>query len=209
MVGNAQRILELSGGVLNALSEGETSAFDALAGAQKSLEELARLVPDAKAWQEEAHGAAVRVQELCAAIHGLADRVEGDPARLDWLDQRLATYQRLRKKYAPTVPEILEILRQSKERLHTLETRGEQLAALGAEIEKARQVLTKHGTALRKKRQGVATRLAEAITRELRALGFRRARLRGAGSLPGLQGPRRDHQGGRKGTAAVSGSPLR
>ena len=172
MVGNAQRILELSGGVLNALSEGEGSAFDALAGAQKNLEELARLVPEAKAWQEEAHGAAVRIQELCAAIHGLADRVEGDPTRLDWLDQRLATYQRLRKKYAPTVPEILEILRQSKERLHTLETRGEQLAALGAEIEKTKQVLTTHGTALRGKRRAVATKLAEAVTRELRALGF-------------------------------------
>ena len=124
MVGNAQRILELGGGVLNALSEGEGSAFDALAGAQKNLEELARLVPEAKAWQEEARGAAVRIQELCAAIHGLADRVEADPARLDWLDQRLATYQRLRKKYAPTVPEILEILKQSKERLHALADAG-------------------------------------------------------------------------------------
>jgi DNA repair protein RecN (Recombination protein N) len=172
MVGNAQRILELSGGVLNAMSEGEGSAFDALAGAQKNLEELARLVPEAKAWQEEAQAVAVRIQELCTAIHSLADRVEGDPTRLDWLDQRLATYQRLRKKYAPTVPEILEILRQSKERLHTLETRGEQLAALGVEIEKAKQVLTKHGTALRKKRQAVATKLADAVTRELRALGF-------------------------------------
>lgn len=172
MVGNAQRILELSGGVLNVLSEGEAAAFDALAGAQKTLEELARLVPEAKDWQEEAHGVAVRIQELCAAIHGLADRVEGDPARLDWLDQRLATYQRLRKKYAPTVPEILEILTQSKERLNTLETRGEQLAALGAEIEKTKQIVIKHGTALRKNRQGVATKLAEAVTRELRALGF-------------------------------------
>lgn len=172
MVGNAQRILELSGGALNALSEGEGSAFDALAGAQKSLEELSRLVPDAKGWHEEAQAAAVRIQELCAAIHSMADRVEGDPSRLDWLDQRLATYQRLKKKYAPTVAEILEILRQSKERLRTLETRGEQLAALGVEMGKAKEVLTKSGTALRKKRQGVAAKLAEAVTRELRALGF-------------------------------------
>ena len=172
MVGNAQRILELSGGVLNALSEGEGSAFDALAGAQKSLEELSRLVPDAKAWHEEAQAAAVRIQELSAAIHSLADRVEGDPARLEWLDQRLATYQRLKKKYAPTVPEILAILNQSRERLRTLETRGEQLAALGVEIEKAKSVLFKHGMSLRKKRQAAATKLAEAVTDELHALGF-------------------------------------
>ena len=172
MVGNAQRILDLSGGVLNALSEGEGSAFDALAGAQKNLEELMRLAPEANAWREEAREAATRIQELCAAIHSLADRVEGDPVRLDWLDQRLAIYQRLRKKYAPTVPEIIEILNRSKERLHTLQTRAEQLAALGADIEKSKQVLNGHGTALRKKRQAAAAKLAEAVTRELRALGF-------------------------------------
>jgi DNA repair protein RecN (Recombination protein N) len=172
LVGNAQRILELSGGVLNALSEGESSAFDALAGAQKNLEELTRLVPDAKTWQDEAREAATRIRELCAAIHRLADRVESDPARLDWLDRRLATYQRLRKKYAPTVSEIIEILNQSKERLHTLQTRGEQLVGLSAEIENAKQVLSGYGTALRKKRQAVATKLAAAVTCELRALGF-------------------------------------
>jgi len=171
-IGNAQRILELSGGVLNALSEGESTAFDALAGAQKKLEELARLVPEAKAWQEEAREASKRIQELCSAIHSLADHVEGDPARLDWLDQRLAAYQKLRKKYAPTVPELFDILAQSKERLHTLLTRGEQRAVLGAEIEKAKLVLTGSGTTLRKKRQAVATTLAEAVTRELCELGF-------------------------------------
>ena len=172
MVGHLQRLLDLSGGVLNALSEGEGSAFDALAGAQKNLEELMRLAPEAKAWREEAREVATRIQELCAAIHSLADRLEGDPVRLDWLDQRLAMYQKLKKKYAPTVSEMMEILNQSKERLHTLQTRGEQLAALGAEIEKAKQILNRQGIALRKKRQAAAVKLAEAVTHELRALGF-------------------------------------
>ncbi len=172
LVGNAQRVLELGGGILNALMESEGSAFDALAGVQKNLEELAKLAPEAQAWREEAKSVAMRIQELSASLHGLLDRVEADPARLEWLDQRLATYQKLKRKYAPTVPEILDILKQSKDRLHNLQTRGEQLAAIAAEMEKVRQALNAQGGALRKKRQAVAEKLAAAVTRELQELGF-------------------------------------
>ncbi|MFH0953213.1 MAG: DNA repair protein RecN [Verrucomicrobiota bacterium] len=172
LVGNAHRILELSQGILNALSEGEGSAFDNLVGAQKTLDELARLVPDAEEWREETRRIAAGVQELGATVRDLAERVEADPARLGWLDQRLATYQRLKKKYGPTVPEMLAVLQTSKERLHDLQTRGEQLAQIGAEIAKAMDAVNARGQALRKKRKAVAVRLADAVTKELRALGF-------------------------------------
>ena len=172
IIGHAQRILELGGGIVEAMVDAEGSAFDALAGAQKSLEELSRLVPDAKVWHEEAQAAAVRIQELSAAIHSLADRVEGDPARLEWLDQRLATYQKLKRKYAPTVPELLEILNQTKQRLSDLQSRGERLAAVNAEITKIEKTVRSHGESLRGKRKAAAGKLAEAVTRELRMLGF-------------------------------------
>ena len=172
LAGHAQRILELGGGVLNALMEGDGSAFDALASAQKSLDELVRLAPEAEAWREQARALAAGLQELGASLHGLLDRVEADPARLAWLDERLATYQRLRRKYAPTVPEILEILAQSKQRLHDLQTRNEQLAEIDAELAKVRESLAGRGQALRKKRKAAAAKLAEAVTKELQALGF-------------------------------------
>ncbi|OQW96758.1 MAG: DNA repair protein RecN [Verrucomicrobia bacterium A1] len=172
LVGNAQRILELCGGVLNALSEGEGSAFDGMVGAQRTLDELVRLAPEAEEWRTEARDLAARTQALSVAVHGLADRVEADPSRLQWLDERLAVYQRLKRKYAPTVPEILDILKQSKSRLQDLRTRGEQLAALKVEYDQVRKTLDERGQALRKKRREVSAKLAEAVTRELRLLGF-------------------------------------
>ncbi len=172
MVGNAQRILELGGGILNSLSEGEGSAFDSLAATQKSLEDLARLVPEAESWRQEAAELSARLQELGSSMHRVLDRIEGDPARLEWLDQRLATYQKLKRKHAPTVAEILEILQRSKARLHDLQTRGEQLAAVDADLARERGVLQGRGEALRKKRTAAAVKLAAAVTRELRMLGF-------------------------------------
>ena len=50
---------------------------------------------------------AVQLQELQGGLHGLAERLEHDPQRLAWLDERLVVYQRLRRKYALAGPFIL------------------------------------------------------------------------------------------------------
>lgn len=172
LVGNAQRVLELGQAALQALAEGEGSAFDSMAVAQRSLDDLARLMPEAAEWKTEVQSCASRLQEVSAVMHSALDRVEADPARLDWLDQRLATYQRLKRKYAPTVEGVLQILRESKERLRNLETRGEQLAQLQKEKEALMKALRGQGEALRARRGAAAGRLAAAVTQELRALGF-------------------------------------
>ncbi|MBU1693721.1 MAG: DNA repair protein RecN [Verrucomicrobia bacterium] len=172
LLGNAQRVLELGGTAVNAMLEGEGAAFDALAAAQKALDELARLTPRAVEWKQEAGSLAGRLQELATDLRRFLDAIEADPGRLTWLDERIATYQRLKRKYAPTVPELLEILEQSRRRLRDLQTRGEQLVALGQEIAQAREIRDRQGAELRARRREHAGRLAQAVTRELRALGF-------------------------------------
>ena len=172
IIGHAQRILELGGGIVEAMVDADTSAFNALAGAQKHLEELGRLVPEAEIWRIELRELAARLQELNATMHRFLDHVEADPVRLDWLDQRLATYQKLKRKYAPTVAELLELLSQTKQRLGDLQSRGERLAAVNAEIANVEKTVRSHGEALRGRRKAAAGKLAEAVTGELRMLGF-------------------------------------
>lgn len=176
VVSNAQRVLELGGAAMAALAEGEVTAFDALAAAQKHLEELARIMPAAEGWRAEARAAAVQVQELAASIQSELDRIEGDSERLDWLDQRIATYQKLKRKYGPAVADVLANLEKARARLRDLETRGEQIAAIEKELATLNAELTKRGGRLRDKRQEAAAKLAKAITRELRALGFAHGR---------------------------------
>ena len=176
VVSNAQRVLELGGAASAALSEGEGSAFDSLAVAQRNLEELAHIMPEAETWRAEARRAAAQIQELSATIASALGKIEGDPARLDWLDQRIATYQKLKKKYGPSVADVLVNLDKSKSRLRDLETRGEQLAMLEKEIAAVQTELKKRGKKLREKRSEVAAKLAKAVTRELKELGFAHGR---------------------------------
>lgn len=176
VVSNAQRVLELGAAANAAIMDGEGAAFDALALAQRNLEELARIMPEAAAWQEEARSAAVQLQGLSSSIAGAMDKIEGDPARLDWLDQRIATYKKLKKKYGPTVADVLTSLDKAKTRLRDLETRGEQLAAIEQEMATLDAELRKRGKKLREKRVDAATKLAKAVTKELKELGFAHGR---------------------------------
>ena len=172
LLGQAQRVQELCNGAANALAEDETAAFNGIVAAQKAVEELARLTPEAGEWLEQLRAINSQLQELNGGLHNLAEKTEADPARLDWLDERLAVYQRLRKKYAPTVAEVLALLARTKDRLRDLQTRDEQLARLRTESEAALAEVRARGAELSEARHAASTKLADAITKELRALGF-------------------------------------
>ncbi|HPT16487.1 MAG TPA: DNA repair protein RecN [Kiritimatiellia bacterium] len=170
--GHAQRILELGQQVVQAISEDENAALAVLAPARKALEELARLMPAAKEWPEELR----RHTDALAALSGTLQReladVDADPARLAWLDQRLATYDKLKRKYGGSVADILATLEITQARLKDLRSRDEQKAAVTKEIAAAEKELQALGLALRKRRLTAAEKLAPAITAELQALGF-------------------------------------
>ncbi|MBU0678793.1 MAG: DNA repair protein RecN [Verrucomicrobia bacterium] len=172
LVGHSHQILELSGNIINILTEAEPCVFDALAEAQRYMDELARLMPDAQSWQEELRAGAGSIQELSRSISSSADRVDADPSRLEWLDQRLATYQKMKRKHGPDVADVLETLNKSKARLRDLETRGEQLDELEKERATIEKDLLKCGTGLRRKRALASTELAQKVTDELKQLGF-------------------------------------
>jgi DNA repair protein RecN (Recombination protein N) len=170
--GNAQRILELAGHVAGALTEQETCAFNALVAAQRPMEELSRLLPAAAEWRDEIARLAARVQELGVSIAREAEDIEAEPARLEWLDQRMATYQKIKRKYGGSVAAAIETLETSRTRLKDLRTRTERIAALDAEAAALRADLETRGAALRKKRKAASEELGEAVTGELEFLGF-------------------------------------
>lgn len=171
-VSNAQRIRELAEGITAALTESEASAFDGIAAVQKMLEELSDMVSDAPAWRDEARSIAVGIKELSASVSSRLDSIETDPARLEWLENRMAAYQKLRRKYGGSVEAALVILDESRRKLHDLQHRGERLARLQQELTANNQQLLSTGGKLRDKRLKAAEKLGVEITGHLRDLGF-------------------------------------
>lgn len=172
---NAEAILQMGGALTAALTEAEGSAFDVLASAQHRFSELARLLPEAETWRTEAQAAAVQLQELSRAIADRLQRIETDSGQLQELETRMALVQKLKRKYGATVADILDALARHKTRLDELESRGERLKVLDAEISEAKRLMLEQAKILTDARRTAATGLAKAITRELRDLGFLKA----------------------------------
>ena len=174
-LGNAREIQELGGVACEGLMDAEGSVFDGVALVQRALNDLAELLPDAREWSEEAKSISIQVQELYRTLSATIEGIEGDPARLQWLDDRLAVLQKMKRKYGGSVDEALRTLEQGRERYRDLAGRGERLKELEQEVGAAHAEVHRRGRALRKKRAAAAGKLAAAVTGELRGLGFEQA----------------------------------
>ncbi len=171
-VANAQRILELADGVERALTGDDAAAFNGMVFVQNALSELAELDSSAGEWLAEARSVAVQIQELSSSISAYAQSVDADPSRLQWLEDRMALLQKLKRKYGGSVAAVRQFLATAQEKLRDLETRHERIAAIEADIAAAQAGVKKAGRALGKARRKAAGNMAKQITSELRDLGF-------------------------------------
>lgn len=173
VVANAARILELAAQITNGLTEEESSVFNTLVTAQDAATELAGLMGEqAETWLSDAESLAIATQELSASIASTAQNIEGDPARLQWLEDRMALIQKLKRKYGGSVEEILAFRERAFDRLNELESRGERLAEIDARLAQVTSKMLSAGNDLRKLRKKASVKMAAGITKELSDLGF-------------------------------------
>ncbi|QBG46506.1 DNA repair protein RecN [Verrucomicrobia bacterium S94] len=171
-IANAQHVIELANGTVQALTEGEGCAFDGLVSAQQALNQLVKLMPEAQEWHDELESAVTSVQEVVRSIEQSAGDIDAGAERMEWLDDRLTTYQTLKRKYGSTVEEVLENGAQWAEQLRELRGRDKKREELENQLTLIFQDLDQAGAKLRAARENVADHLSECITRELVDIGF-------------------------------------
>ncbi len=172
VIANSQQVIELANGAVQALTEGEGCAFDALVAAQQSMNQLIKLMPEAQEWHDEVESAVTSVQEVVRSIENSVAGIDSSAERMQWLDDRLTTYQTLKRKYGATVEEVLENGEAWKLQLKDLRGRDKRRSELQNELNSMFKSLKKVGEVLRKQRENVADNLSESITRELVDIGF-------------------------------------
>jgi DNA repair protein RecN (Recombination protein N) len=172
IIANSQQVIELANGVVMALTEGEGCAFDGLASAQQLLNQLIRLMPEAQEWHDEIESSVTSVQETVRSIENSAAGIDASVERMQWLDDRLTTYQTLKRKYGATVEEVLQNRETWSRQLNELRGRGQRREELQIQCDTTLEKTKKAGLALRAKRENVADHLSECITKELVDIGF-------------------------------------
>jgi len=149
------------GGVAAALA-GTARAFDAVRGVDPALDVLA----------DRAVGLSVEAEDLAGELRRYGETVDAPPGRLDEVEERLAVYERLKRKHGGTVEAVLAHAAECRERRDALAGADEALAAGAARLDAARKDLGERAAVLRKARVKAAARLGGAVREALAGLAM-------------------------------------
>ncbi len=197
---NAEEVRRRAEAAYAALRQGRPGrppALDLLAEAALELKALVEFDRGLEAYLSELTDVAERLADLARALRAYAEGVEADPARLAEVEERLKLIDRLKRKYGPTVADILAYAEKAEAELAQTLTGEERLAELEAELAELRAELGRRAGELSRRRREAARRLEAAVGSELAALKLGHTRFQvGFGTDPAPAGEGLPVEGG-------------
>jgi DNA repair protein RecN (Recombination protein N) len=151
-----------------------TSLLDA---ARRALGTAAADDPELAALAGRSEELAALVGELSTDLAAYAEGIEGDPARLEWVQERRARLATIARRYVSEPDELPGWAEQAREQLDGLDSSDEALAALGAEVGKLHDEVSSCAIKLSEARLAAADDFGTAVTAELAGLAMPHARV--------------------------------
>jgi DNA repair protein RecN (Recombination protein N) len=174
---NFARVEEAANAAYSALYDAPESANAQLKLATRKLEELSRIDESLAPVLETLRPAAVAIEDASFTLRDYLGGMEADPKRLDDVEARLATIEKLKRKYGASIEEILEFLRDVQQRLASVENAGERRTQLERERERLAEVYRAAAAEITESRRKAARELARRVEKELASLAMERSKL--------------------------------
>lgn len=175
---NAGEFLSTVQTALQALSDNEVFNINRELGQQQqALQPLGELDSDIKTVVESLNTALIHTDEASSALRNYADKLEMDPARLTFVEERMGQVHSLCRKHqceAEQLPDIFQQFSQELEQLNNADATLEQLAQQYAE---AQDRYLKSAKALHSQREITAGRLSSFVTQAMQTLGMEGGKL--------------------------------
>jgi DNA repair protein RecN (Recombination protein N) len=169
---NVTRLEENASAAFSVLYDSPESALTQVRQAQKRVDDLARIDASLGETGTLLKQATVSLEEAAYALRDYLGRLEGDPARLEDIETRLAGLDRLKRKYGGTLEEVLAFLADVTRRIDEVENASEHRLAL----EKQRAEWAGRYESLAKQlsdvRKAAAAKLSKQVETELQSLAM-------------------------------------
>jgi DNA repair protein RecN (Recombination protein N) len=174
---NAEAITVALGTAFSLLVDEEDAAVDRAARAASLLAEVEAWEPAVAAWRLEIDEARIRLKETARSLRHRLDGLEADPARLDFIEERLATLERLFRKHGGDSAAVLARRAEIAAELAELEGDADDRDELAGKVAAALAAYGEAAQALSAAREEWGRALTGRIEGELKDLGLARARL--------------------------------
>jgi DNA repair protein RecN (Recombination protein N) len=175
LLAHAGKLLQNSSGAYELLYGGDGALLGSLRRVVADVTEIEGIDPSLKPIRETLDGSYFQLEDAALALRDYAARIEADPERLLSVDDRIDLLNRLKRKYAPTVAEILAYKVEIDRELEALLNREQSRGGLESSLAELEQRLAAVGTELSAARTAAAVALKEAMERELHQLAMKNA----------------------------------
>jgi len=172
LLSSAERRVQLSSQIYQLLYEAEGAVQSRLKSALSSLEELSDIDHALQTLHTDCKAASLTLQETAQEIQRYSSHIEFNPARLEQARQRLANFNKLKRKYGGAMEGVFERRAALEASLADLENHEEKVATLKKQLDAARQRYAELCLKLSSQRRQAAGDLQEAVPEVLTELGM-------------------------------------
>ncbi len=169
---NAERLIDIVYKGYQTLYEKDESVLSALSTIMKDLDRGVDLDPDLGDYKKQLEEAQLQLEDVALGMRDFFSTLKVDPKRLEEIDDRLQLIRKLKRKYGPSIEDILS-LREG------LSKKGDQLISGKKELEKLEERLKERekdllrlASDLSKKRHDMAEIFEKKVEYELNKLGM-------------------------------------
>ena len=168
---NAQALLDSAQGALQALDDEGGSALGLLNTALQLLQNQEHIEHYFKGLGEVLSSSVAQVEDTVHSLRAYLRKTELDPQRLSELDQRIALWMSLARRYKRAPADLAELLASWKQESARLDASAD-LDVLDAAAKKAHDAYMAQAKTITKARTKAAPQLAKAITLAMQGLGM-------------------------------------
>ena len=163
--------IELQASVI--LLDEEKSILPMIKEMQNSLSRIKKYVPEANEWLERIDSVYIDLKDICNELNSFADKVEYNPQRLEWVQNRLSDIYTLQKKYkADTTEELIRKRDEFDSILQRIDSFDEDIESLKHRIAESKSDVTSAALKLSETRRKATKPIADFLVRQLKQLGM-------------------------------------
>jgi len=171
---HAQKLMAFANLSEEMLYGGNGSAIEKIQSILNQGREMGTIDPSLSPHLKTLETALIQLEEVALALRDYSRRIEMNPMRLEEIENRLEEIDRLKRKYGPTIEEVLLFKKRVNEALESFTSDGEKLSQLEVLLEPLLGEVIALAKQLSGERRRVASELKRSVEKELGSLGMKK-----------------------------------
>ncbi|MDL2265237.1 DNA repair protein RecN [Parabacteroides sp. OttesenSCG-928-G07] len=161
------------------LNGDQTNGLQIIKEALTTADGLERYFPKAEEIAERIRSAYIDLNDLVSETNALQEKMEYDPKRLDWVNERLDLIYSLQKKHhVSTVDELIALQKDYTQKLNKINAFDEEIERLTKQTDNLYKDLFQQGKELSERRKKAALQIAKLLEQKVAPLGMPNAQFR-------------------------------